>query len=525
MGLSSVAGEGASGRAAVPTDDAYLELRPGTGAPPNGGTANVGDRFVLELWVDAGSHDNAVGQQTYMSFTHQLLQNARVSDIDTGCTLASTVTGDFTTFDAQLQNQVCNGPGNCTFGGNTVPPGSLAFASGALNNPPVGGQFRVARIGICAVAPGEAVLHWQFSPPDPPNRNTKITDEFGGQIENRAIFLDYTFTVLGAATATPTATSTATNTSTSTPTPIGTATHTTTSTTTSTATSTATDTATSTPTNVPTNTPTGTPTNTPTSTETSTPTPTRTLTSTPTPSSTSTATHTPSNTVTSTATNTPTVTNTSTATSTSTSTSTVTPTASPTCTLSPNYQVSRTTGNPIIPASNLVPGSICNGCVVTMTLPFPYTFYDQTFSAANVSPKGTLQFVSANGSGNNLCLPTSTLDYAILSYWDDFQVSPLPVMGVFTDVIGTAPNRTLVVEWRVRNPTGPSSPDWELLLYEGQERFDLVYRSAPGRGQSATIGAQEGTGQGGQRWVQWACDTPNSIQAGDRLIFDRPTCP
>jgi hypothetical protein len=160
-----------------------------------------------------------------------------------------------------------------------------------------------------------------------------------------------------------------------------------------------------------------------------------------------------------------------------------------------------------------------------MTLPFPYTFYDQSFTTINLSPKGNVQFLSSLGGGNNVCLPTTSLNYSILSYWDNFSVSPLPVMGVFTNVVGTAPNRTLVLEWRVQNPTGPSSPDWELLLYEGQQRFDMIYRSAPGRGISATIGAQEGTGTGGERWVQWSCNSPNSIQGGDRLIFDRGTCP
>jgi hypothetical protein len=112
---------------------------------------------------------------------------------------------------------------------------------------------------------------------------------------------------------------------------------------------------------------------------------------------------------------------------------------------------------------------------------------------------------------------------AILPYWDDFSTSPVPVMGVFTEVVGTAPNRVFIVEWKMLNPTGPSSPDWEILLYEGQPRFDVIYRSAPGRGDSATIGAQEAIGKVA-RWVQWSCDTA-VIQAGDRIIFDRRTCP
>ena len=95
---------------------------------------------------------------------------------------------------------------------------------------------------------------------------------------------------------------------------------------------------------------------------------------------------------------------------------TVTSTATPTCTPLPNYQVTRTVGNTISPASNLVPGSICNSCVVSMTLPYPYTFYDQSYISANVSPRGTLQFKSSYSLGDNVCLPTPILDYAILSY-------------------------------------------------------------------------------------------------------------
>jgi hypothetical protein len=121
-------------------------------------------------------------------------------------------------------------------------------------------------------------------------------------------------------------------------------------------------------------------------------------------------------------------------------------------------------------------------------------------------------------------LPTDTLSYAIVPFWDDFSANPVPLIGVYTELIGTAPNRTFIVQWRMSNPSGPSSPDWELLLYEGQPRFDVVYGSVPGRGASATIGAQESTGGGGNRWVQWSCNQL-SVQLGDRLAFDRRTCP
>src|SRR5437762_435328 len=47
---------GSPARTVPGTADAFLELRPGPGAPPNGGTSQVGDRFVLELWMNAGTN-------------------------------------------------------------------------------------------------------------------------------------------------------------------------------------------------------------------------------------------------------------------------------------------------------------------------------------------------------------------------------------------------------------------------------------------------------------------------------------
>src|SRR5206468_3926066 len=103
------------------------------------------------------------------------------SNINSTCTLTFTVTGDFGTFDSASQNEVCNGPANCVFRGITVGPGSLAWVSVALATCPTGcgGTFRVAQIGLCAVAPGQAVMHWQFSPPAPVTRDTEIVDANG----------------------------------------------------------------------------------------------------------------------------------------------------------------------------------------------------------------------------------------------------------------------------------------------------------------------------------------------------------
>jgi hypothetical protein len=326
------AGRGSTHPRAVPPNwaptavDAYAHFLPNPVF-----TATVGTKFTLDLYINSGSNI-IVGQQSYMTFTTGLLQV--VSTGMAGCVPASTISPDATIFDVALQNVVNNGTGE------------IAYASGTFGaGVPPASDFRVAQISFCASATGQAVVHWQFSPPAPANRNSKITDSGSNTVSNPALYVDgviHIVVLTPTATSTPTRTptniptstptSSATNTSTTTPTNTNTSTRT--STATSTSTQTATTAPTTTNTNTATNTPTGTvtplPTNTRTNTATNTATSTRTSTSTNTP--TGTTTPLPTNTRTSTATNTatasnsPTRTNTSTATNTPTRTNTSTPT-------------------------------------------------------------------------------------------------------------------------------------------------------------------------------------------------------
>ena len=211
---------GAPPYSAVPpaSGDAYTKIQPGGAgnctAPANGGTVLLGCRFILDLTVDMGSIPDGLAQQSYLTFTNSIIQNGRVSTIASSCTVTSTLTADVTTFDASLQNEVCNSqPGGCVFRGVLVGPGSIAYASGGLSNCPTGcgGVFRVALIGLCAVAPGQAVLHWQFSPPAPRNRHSDIVNLLGNLVQDQSSFIDYVFNVVDP-NATPTATPTPTNT-------------------------------------------------------------------------------------------------------------------------------------------------------------------------------------------------------------------------------------------------------------------------------------------------------------------------
>lgn len=269
--------------------DAYAHFQP---AGPL--TVLVGSQFTLDLMINSGSNQVTVAQN-YLTFTNSLIQNVR-ADMS-GCVLTSTVTGDFSTFDSELQNEVCNSSSPCDFGRIIAPPASIAFASGVgPPGPAASGDFRVAQIAFCANALGDAIIHWQFSPPAPIIRDTEIRDDSNMVVSDPSLYVDYIVHIVGP-TDTPTITPTPTDTPTFTDTPTPTDTPTTTDTPTATETSTDTPTSTETPTDTPTSTdtPTETPTftDTPTSTETSTDTPTSTPSDTPTVTDTPTNTSTP----------------------------------------------------------------------------------------------------------------------------------------------------------------------------------------------------------------------------------------
>ena len=273
----------------------------------------------------------------------------------------------------------------------------------------------------------------------------------------------------------------------------------------------------------------------PTITRTFTPVPTATRTNTLIPTSTNTSTNTSTATNTATATDTATSTNTSTPTSTSTATSTVTNTATPTitptatCIPATNYSYEVGTGT-YISGTNLVL-SDCDDCTVPITLPFPVRIYDQVFSNAIVGDNGTLGFGSNPNSPVNTCLPAAGFQYAVFPAWNDYVLfGPSGAEGVYTSLLGSAPNRRLIIDWRVNicslvegaegclnNPV-----NFEVVLYETPPRtaqLDVIYGFMSRGGDDATIGIQRDA----NGFTQVACPVSNLLQ-GTRVSFFIPPC-
>src|ERR1051326_5118325 len=212
-------------------------------------------------------------------------------------------------------------------------------------------------------------------------------------------------------------------------------------------------------------------------------------------------------------------------------TSTATPTGSPTCTPGNNYVVTQIGGS-------IVPGTTDSGnhgddVVTPLALPFSFTLYDQTYTTVNLSSNGNAQFTTTDNAFSNVCLPWTTHNYTVFPYWDDQRTDnlgwagctgfPGGQCGIFTSVSGTAPNRVFNIEFRtVYFADTTQSANYELRLYEGQNRFDVIYGAVGMGNTSATAGVQKndttftqyfcnGTGgaaTGGQSYTLQGCGTP-----------------
>jgi hypothetical protein len=176
----------------------------------------------------------------------------------------------------------------------------------------------------------------------------------------------------------------------------------------------------------------------------------------------------------------------------------------------------------------LLSGSQCDDCDVAVSLPFPYTLYDQTFTTARLSTNGQLDFGSpADHSYYNECLPDAMTGYAIFPYWRDLSMDNSSQglqqcidigCGVYTSVSNSAPNRVFNIEYRAISLHTYQPVYFELRLYEGQTRFDVVYTRLDSDSPNATIGVQKDTGSA---IAQYQCPgSPGALTNGMALSFN-----
>lgn len=136
---------------------------------------------------------------------------------------------------------------------------------------------------------------------------------------------------------------------------------------------------------------------------------------------------------------------------------------------------------------------------VKVTLPFPFDFYGDEYTAAWVDTNGYVTFQDGYSEYVNVPIPDpAEPNAAIYALWDDLVVGGSQ-RGVYTATYGSAPNRRFVIEYR----------DFELLytgdlvdfaIVLGEDgAIELRYEELQGEGdgRDATVGLEDPAGSAG----------------------------
>ncbi|WP_328907669.1 S8 family serine peptidase [Streptomyces sp. NBC_00234] len=158
--------------------------------------------------------------------------------------------------------------------------------------------------------------------------------------------------------------------------------------------------------------------------------------------------------------------------------------------------------------------------LLPITLPFQVPLYGRTYTSGWISPDGALAFTSPSVSGNTTIPRTTGPNAALYPFWDDLIVNA-NTGGVYTGVIGTAPHRSFVVEWRnvIHQLAGQDRFSFSAVIGE-DGKISYHYKDITGigfeSGSSATIGVENASGTDA---FQYSYDTPGALSDGFSLDF------
>jgi hypothetical protein len=209
---------------------------------------------------------------------------------------------------------------------------------------------------------------------------------------------------------------------------------------------------------------------------------------------------------------------------------TPTPSGSPSCT--PGYTTATSTGT--ITAGGTDIGNHCDDCTTDITLPFPVSVYGTATSVASVGSDGDIHFT---GPYNKLfwwtgCVPVDPMggqdpfvNTLFPNYADlvtDESVGACPDCGIFTQTLGTAPNRQFVIRWKANyfnSPPGPAQAEFEVLLTEGSNTLSVIYGVTGDNGLTAVSGIQQDL----KVFTSFSCDEA-TLTAGLRVDYIPTSC-
>lgn len=208
------------------------------------------------------------------------------------------------------------------------------------------------------------------------------------------------------------------------------------------------------------------------------------------------------------------------------------PTPTATCAAG-GYTTSTGTGT-ITPGGTDI-GNHCDDCTTDISLPFPVSVYGHpAVSMVSVGSDGDLHFT---GPYNKLfwwmgCVPVDPgtgqdpfLDTFFPNYADlvtDETAGPCTGCGIFTQTVGTAPNRQFIIRWKANyfnSPPGPAQAEFEVVLTEGSTTLSVIYGATGDNGLTAVSGIQQDL----NTFTSFSCNEA-VLTPGLRVNYTPTTC-
>ncbi len=146
---------------------------------------------------------------------------------------------------------------------------------------------------------------------------------------------------------------------------------------------------------------------------------------------------------------------------------------------------------------------------------FPVLFGGGSFDGLFVNSNGNVTFTKAFLESDNQPIPTATTPALVAPFWDTIGPSDFGGgVNIYWDVVGSQPNRELVIEWRdAATCLYYNALTFQIVFFEGSSSILFNYRDVisgdgctyPDLGASATVGVQIGTRVG----TQFSFDSPS----------------
>ena len=195
--------------------------------------------------------------------------------------------------------------------------------------------------------------------------------------------------------------------------------------------------------------------------------------------------------------------------------------------LSPAVRARETTFPPRVDRAPIVREGVRVRIGPVERTPFTFAFYTAASSDFRVGNNGAVMVGATSGDigYTNAALPQASLPNTLMLYWDDLYYDSTG--DVYWQVLGTAPNRTLVIEWYLIPHISGSSTDpgtFEMILYEGSNNIEFIYTDTTfgnatyNNGASATVGIN----QSATNALQYEFNTPGSVPDGRAICFYPP---